>query len=553
MLRPVLRPFVIFKLAHHNGVLSDSHSKKAHEHRQKGHEYLDANLQSPRQGQLLNSPIMTNGIHDISQNNPSSSPWVYDSSFGIGHHHGCRVCRSYRTHLSDADDSDVGYAHAVQDREVELRNRYLDGFRRGRETQRQHDNELLKAYRSQRDTARGARSLYKLRLEETEAEVLHLRDELLALRIAYDELRPRSPFPNFIWTGGGALSEQNAESSSDESGYNLATSGTDEFSDESGEDSWVPVETSGESDNCEEIEEIDSQSENRGDPVEIFDQLSSEVVVERNDTQQVSLFSIQFATEGEQGPSDVRNLVSSILQPKPPPSNLCTPYDALRSSENDSLEEIRRKMTLACHPDNRDMLAHVKALVYKAHITPAGGRTEAQKVLICEWRRPPLSPSLRNHDGPKSARFLDVCVDASQKGIGFFFEGQWQAWKLKEGWKKKTREIQWAEAAAAELGLRLMIQAGHDGGSLRLRSDNSGVVDAIQKGDFHQPQVGIFVKNIYSLCRLNEITLGVKWISGEGNPADAPSRLRPAKGSSRFPFKIDIPPHLEDFLLPYDP
>lgn len=73
-----------------------------------------------------------------------------------------------------------------------------------------------------------------------------------------------------------------------------------------------------------------------------------------------------------------------------------------------------------------------------------------------ETPSPNLSPAI----GVFSFREeIDVYVDASKVGIGFYSQGSWQAWRLKEGWKQaKIRNIHWTEAVAVEMGIRLLLE-----------------------------------------------------------------------------------------------
>lgn len=232
------------------------------------------------------------------------------------------------------------------------------------------------------------------------------------------------------------------------------------------------------------------------------------------------------------------------LPPEVPPS---VPQP---EQEADSLKEIREQMKLAHRPDNKHIRTLVKCLVSEAHETPARHRTEVQKVLLSEWRRPcsPVRPSSEIRlEAPPPAFY----VDASSIGIGFVFRNQWQAWELKDGWTGENRDNNWAEAAAVELGVRLMIQAGYSGRHLLLRCDNAGIVNDVSRWSFNDSPIGSIIKHIYHLCQQHSIYLEPKWIAGEHNPADNPSRLRTAKGSQRFPHSIVIPDHLRDFVRPH--
>jgi hypothetical protein len=223
-----------------------------------------------------------------------------------------------------------------------------------------------------------------------------------------------------------------------------------------------------------------------------------------------------------------------------------------------AVDEIRRKMKLAHLPNQGEILAEIKGLVSNAHKTHHSLRTEVQKVLMLEWRRPsqtvaytlPTPPPIAQ--APPEPEEIDVYVDASGSGIGFYLLGRWQAWKLKEGWRSvKCRDIQWAEAVAVEMGVRLLLKAGYTDTKIRLHSDNQQVVDAISTRDIYRSQVGPVVQLYDNLCCSYKFDCSIKWIPGVENPADAPSRFFLLDKNKRFPCDVTIPPHLQEFVLPY--
>lgn len=489
--------------------------------------------------------------------NPSpSNLWEYDPAFGIVHHCGCRICRNYMMHICDAEDADTSYTHAIQERDTVLRKQFLDGFRRGRTTQQHHDNERLKQCRAQRNESRALNSIYELRIEEAQKEIASIKDELLALQIAYSELRPRTPSETSDWLGYGEADSDDGVSPWDDSDSPDLVDDTDDSASDAGSEgnhsSAESLEEISDGVSVEDAEEIDGPLEGpTNDVIEPLDHISSEFFTatdEPNHLPILSLSAISFCLDDEPGQSSIRSTnLSSPLEPThrqtstPSSTFPSTPHP---QSGNTTLEEIRRTMRLAHSPGQFETLALVKYLVSDAHLTPAYQRTETQKVLLAEWRRP--SPT--SVDVPPQ----EVYVDASASGIGFYYKGQWQAWMLKAGWRRaKHRDIQWAEAVAVELGLLLMLQAGYSNRKIVLRSDNRQVVEAVSKSCYNQSQVGPIVRYIDSLCLKNNIDLVVTWIPGAENPADAPSRLSVRDESQRFPYEITIPSHLHEFVLPY--
>ncbi|KAF5339341.1 hypothetical protein D9611_009804 [Ephemerocybe angulata] len=78
---------------------------------------------------------------------------------------------------------------------------------------------------------------------------------------------------------------------------------------------------------------------------------------------------------------------------------------------------------------------------------------------------------------------LGISVDASTVwGVGLKWGEEWDAWKVKEGWKGPWRDIGWLECLAIEL-LVLHVEArGHHDCRIRLLSDNQGIIGAYWKG-----------------------------------------------------------------------
>ncbi|KAJ3555895.1 hypothetical protein NP233_g12097 [Leucocoprinus birnbaumii] len=215
-------------------------------------------------------------------------------------------------------------------------------------------------------------------------------------------------------------------------------------------------------------------------------------------------------------------------------------------------------MAVAHQPGNESILLHIKSLISWAHATPLPLRTESQKVLLTEWRRKPSLPP-----PPFLAREQDpdtVYVDASGSGIGFTFNNQWQSWLLSKHWRQDGRNIQWAEAVAVELGIRLMIDSGLAATKIVLKSDNLNVVNAIKgKAVIREKNTKKIVNGIWELLNDYGMRLNINWVQGCLNPADEPSRLRCSGFGSgtgetgRFPYDCGIPEHLKEFVIPYVP
>lgn len=137
---------------------------------------------------------------------------------------------------------------------------------------------------------------------------------------------------------------------------------------------------------------------------------------------------------------------------------------------------------------------------------------------------------------------VDVFVDASTGwGIGLTIDGEWDHWRLRAGWKVDGRDIGWAEMVAVELGLRALVERGYANAHIRMRSDNQGVVGALDAGRSRGVASNRVLQRIVALMLTHDIWLSVDWVASADNPADAPSRGVPARGFRRRAHLFEIP------------
>lgn len=143
----------------------------------------------------------------------------------------------------------------------------------------------------------------------------------------------------------------------------------------------------------------------------------------------------------------------------------------------------------------------------------------------------------------------EIFVDASTSwGIGLMINDRWFAWKLKPGWKADGRDIGWAEMVAVELAMRALIALGRHSCSLRIRSDNMGVVGALRGGCSRNAQQNQCLQRIVSLFTERAIWPVLEWVSTKENIADAPSRGVLPPESERLPSLFEIPNRLKPFI-----
>ena len=222
------------------------------------------------------------------------------------------------------------------------------------------------------------------------------------------------------------------------------------------------------------------------------------------------------------------------------------------TSSDQELSDTLKLMTSAHEEGNITALAEIKKLIVQAEKTPRHFRTKAQKYILLNWR----SPNSSRRNSPKG---LEIFVDASSVGIGFVFGTQCLSWmftntsKLPLGGDGRV-VMSWAELLAVELGLRALIAAGYRSMTITIRSDNTGVIDALEKKSWCQKYgIETILQNILSLCRENEIQLKPSWVSTKENLADMPSRGVFPPWSHAFKFPPKLPTKLTKLLKPIVP
>ncbi|TFY65320.1 hypothetical protein EVJ58_g2059 [Rhodofomes roseus] len=144
---------------------------------------------------------------------------------------------------------------------------------------------------------------------------------------------------------------------------------------------------------------------------------------------------------------------------------------------------------------------------------------------------------------------LDIFVDASTSwGIGLIVGGKWCAWKLAEGWKSDGQDIGWAEMVAVELAVRHLVAIGAMGVMHLIRSDNKGVIGALDAGRSHSIQQNRILREIVSIFNLHRIWAKTLYVNTKDNLADPPSRGIFPDMADRLEYTFRIPSHLEPFV-----
>lgn len=150
---------------------------------------------------------------------------------------------------------------------------------------------------------------------------------------------------------------------------------------------------------------------------------------------------------------------------------------------------------------------------------------------------------------PPAPSTTEFWVDASTSwGIGVVFDGAWESWILKDDWKQDGRDIGWAEMVAIELGLEMAIANGFADHHFVIRSDNQGVIHALDNGRSRNSQQNRVLRRIVLLMRIHSLWFTSEYVPSKENIADKPSRGIPPPGFPRSTVSIAVHADLRHIL-----
>ncbi|CDO73728.1 hypothetical protein BN946_scf185015.g56 [Trametes cinnabarina] len=169
------------------------------------------------------------------------------------------------------------------------------------------------------------------------------------------------------------------------------------------------------------------------------------------------------------------------------------------------------------------------------------------------WRDVLAKPSAKRALRPRrSLTDLDVWVDASSAwGIGLITGATWDAWKWAvpyETWHSDGRDIGWAEMVAIELALRTLEEAGIRDADVLIRSDNEGVIHALQRGRSRNFQVNLSIRRTEALCMALNIVIRPIYVNAKINRADPVSRGIPDPSLQRAKARFSLPQEVSKYL-----
>jgi hypothetical protein len=205
-------------------------------------------------------------------------------------------------------------------------------------------------------------------------------------------------------------------------------------------------------------------------------------------------------------------------------------------------------------PDGRSRLPAIIrfATSYNYSSSPFTRKTPSSGALSdINWWRAQLSAdfcgSLLSKPPLKSP--VEFWVDASSSwGIGIIFDGRWDFWRLRPNWDRDGRNIGWAEIVAIELGLLFAIHHGYSDTHFLIKSDNQGVIQAIEGGKSRSPEQNVVLQRITLLLSRYKLWISSSYVPSSDNLADLPSRGLPPPGRSRVFSTFVLPITLQPFL-----
>ena len=149
-----------------------------------------------------------------------------------------------------------------------------------------------------------------------------------------------------------------------------------------------------------------------------------------------------------------------------------------------------------------------------------------------------------------AATSIEFWVDTSSSwGIGIILNNEWDHWRLRPNWDRDGRNIGWAEIVAIELGLLFAIHRGYTDIHFLIKSNNQGVIHAIQGGKSRSPEQNLVLQRITSLLARYKLWISSLYVPSLDNLADPPSRGLPALNRAQASTTFNLSSSLQPFLL----
>jgi Reverse transcriptase-like len=205
-------------------------------------------------------------------------------------------------------------------------------------------------------------------------------------------------------------------------------------------------------------------------------------------------------------------------------------------------------------PDGRSHLPSISrfAASFNFLSSPFVRKAPSKTVLTdIDWWRAQLSAEFAGSvlSRPPLVSPIEFWVDASSSwGIGVVFDNEWDSWKFVPNWNTNGRNIGWAEIVAIELGLLFAVHRGFSDVHFLIKSDNQGVIHAIEGGRSRSPEQNLVLQRITTLLAHHRLWISSLYVPSLNNLADPPSRGLPASARSRASSSFTLPMYIQPLL-----
>ena len=144
----------------------------------------------------------------------------------------------------------------------------------------------------------------------------------------------------------------------------------------------------------------------------------------------------------------------------------------------------------------------------------------------------------------------NIYVDASTSwGIGIWFNGRWDAWRLADDWKGPSRDIGWLEGIALEFVIYILAALDFHDKCITIHSDNYGVIGTFDKGRCRNFEINLSIRHSATVLASCNIVPNLVHVASKANLPNPISRGILGPLVSRLDMHFDMPNELSQFFL----
>ena len=144
----------------------------------------------------------------------------------------------------------------------------------------------------------------------------------------------------------------------------------------------------------------------------------------------------------------------------------------------------------------------------------------------------------------------NIFVDTSTSwGIGIWFDGKWDAWKLADNWRGPCCDIGWLEGIALKFVIYILASLNFSNTRIIIHSDNKGVIGAFDKGRCRNFKINLSICRSLTVLASQNVIPNIVHVESKANLADPISRGILGPLDLRLGMKFDMPDELMQFFL----